>query len=239
MAETFGPLFLLAGGRGMRTRKGPDPVLQAVFQEAGLRKPRVAYVGAASGDNAEFRLWLAGLMKESGAGKVTLAPLCGTRGDTEKAKAVIEASDLIFISGGDVEEGMRVLQEKEMTSVLQRLYRDGRPFFGTSAGSIMLARQWIRWKNPSDDKSAALFDCLGLAPVLCDTHGEDDGWEELKALLRLSPTGTIGHGIVSGAALIVRPDGNVSAMGGEVHRFRNQGGKVIRIESLLPDQSAP
>ena len=219
----------------MRTRTGPDPVLQAVFQEAGVRKPRVAYVGAASGDNAEFRLWIAGLMKESGAGRVTLAPLCGTRGDTEKAKAVIDASDLIFISGGDVEEGMRVLREKEMTSVLRRLYRDGKPFFGTSAGSIMLARQWIRWEDPSDDKSAVLFDCLGLAPVLCDTHGEDDGWEELKALLRLSPAGTIGHGIVSGAALIVRPDGKVSAMGREVHRFRNQSGKAIQIESLLPE----
>ena len=239
MRKTLEALFLLAGGRGMRTRKGPDPILQAIFRRTGVRKPTVAYVGAASGDNAEFRLWLVGLMKESGAGRITLAPLCGTRGDTEKAKAVIDASNLIFISGGDVEEGMRVLREKDMTSVLQRLYREGKLFFGMSAGSILLARQWIRWEDPSDDKSAVLFDCLGLAPVICDTHGEDDGWEELKALLRLSPAGTIGHGIVSGAALIVRPDGKVSAMGGEVHRFRIQSGAVVRIESLLPDESAP
>ena len=235
MADTFGPLFLLAGGRGMRTTKGPDPVLQAIFRPAGVRKPRVAYVGAASGDNAEFRLWLTALMKESGAGQVTLAPLCGRRGDTEKAGEVLEASDLVFMSGGDVEEGMQVLLEKEMTAILQRFHREGKPFFGTSAGSIMLARQWIRWEDPSDDKSAALFDCLGLAPVICDTHGEDDGWEELKALLRLSPAGTIGHGIVSGAALFVGPARTVSAMGGEVHRFRNRAGKVIQIESLLPE----
>ena len=79
---------------------------------------------------------------------------------------------------------MRVLREKEMIGVLRRLHREGKPFFGTSAGSIMLASQWIRWADPNDEASAELFDCLGLAPVFCDTHGEDDGWEELQALLR-------------------------------------------------------
>jgi len=234
MAETYAPIFLLAGGRGVRTRKGPDPTLQLVFSRTGNRKPNIAYVGAASEDNAEFRLWIAGLLQKSGAGKVTLAPLCGRHGDLGKAKKVLETSDLVFISGGDVEGGMQVLREKEMNGFLQRLYREGKPFFGTSAGSIMLARQWIRWENPDDDASASLFNCLGLAPVLCDTHAEDDDWEELKALIGLSPTGTIGHGIVSGAALMVRPDGTVSAMGGEVHRFQKQSGGVIQIESLFP-----
>jgi cyanophycinase-like exopeptidase len=223
----------------MRTKKGRDTLLQAVFRQAGVPKPAVAYVGAASGDNAEFLLWLTGLMKESGAGRVMLAPLCGRDGDAEKAVKVLEASDLIFLSGGDVEEGMRVLRQKEMTAVLDRLHRAGKPFFAASAGSIMLARQWIRWEDPSDDESAVLFDCLGLAPVLCDTHGEDEGWEELKALLRLSPAGTVGHGIVSGSALFVTPAGTVSAVGGEIHRFRNHGGKVIRMDSLLPEREAP
>jgi cyanophycinase-like exopeptidase len=222
----------------MRNRKGPDPLLQSVFQQTDVRNPAVAYVGVASGDNAEFRLWMAGLMQKSGAGQVTLAPLCGSRGDPDKARAVLEASDLVFVSGGDVEEGMGVLREKEMISVLRRLHQGGKLFFGTSAGSIMLARQWIRWPDPDDEASAALFDCLGLAPVFCDTHGEDDGWEELQALLHLSPVGTIGHGIVSGAGLIVKPDGTVSAIGGEAHRFQNKGSGVVQIESLWPDKTA-
>ena len=96
MAETRAPIFLLAGGRAMRTRKGPDPLLQSVFKQTGVRRPTVAYVGAASGDNAEFRLWIAGLMQKSGAGQVTLAPLCGRHGDTEKARVVLEASDLVI-----------------------------------------------------------------------------------------------------------------------------------------------
>ena len=221
----------------MRNRKGPDPLLQSIFKQTGVRKPTVGYVGAASGDNAEFRLWMAGLMQKSGAGHVRLAPLCGRDGDAEKAKDVLETSDLIFVSGGDVEEGMRVLREKGMISVLRDLHQRGKIFFGTSAGSIMLARQWIRWRDSDDDASAVLFDCLGLAPIFCDTHGEDDGWEELQALLRLSPVGTIGHGIVAGAGLIVNPDSTVSAIGGETHRFQKKGSGVVQIESLWPDKT--
>jgi cyanophycinase-like exopeptidase len=237
MAEMYAPIFLIAGGRGIRVWKGPDPLLQAVFLRAGILRPMVAYVGAASGDNAAFRLLIARRLQKAGAGKVTLAPLCGRRGEIEKAKAVLEASDLVLISGGDVEEGMRVLKEKKMTDTLQRLYHTGKPFFGISAGSIMLAQRWIRWPDSEDDTSSELFDCLGLAPILCDTHGEAEGWEELQALLALSPTGAIGHGIVSGAAMVVEPDGTVSALGGEVHRFQKGADKVVQIKSLIPADS--
>jgi cyanophycinase-like exopeptidase len=220
----------------MKTRKGLDPLLQAIFRRTGVRRPMVAYVGAASEDNAEFLFRIAEMLQKAGAGEVTLAPLCGRHGDAEKAKAVLEASDLVFLSGGDVEEGMRVLNEKGMIGLLQRLHRAGKPFFGISAGSIMLARQWIRWRNPADDESSELFECLGFASVVCDTHGEDDGWEELQALLALSPTGTIGYGLVSGTAIAVESDGMVSAHGGEVHRFQKRAGRIIQIDSLFPNK---
>jgi cyanophycinase-like exopeptidase len=237
MPEMSAPIFLIAGGRGIRMWKGPDPLLQAVFHRTGIRRPTVAYVGTASGDNPAFRLLIGSRLQKAGAGKVTLAPLCGKRGNAEKAKTVIEASDLVFFSGGDVEEGMRVLKEKGVTDLLRNLFRTGKPFFGISAGSIMLAQQWIRWTNPDDDTSAEFFDCLGLASVLCDTHSEAEGWEELKALLALSPTGTIGYGIASGTAIVVSPDSIVSALGGEVHRFQKRAGGVMQIKSLFPSEN--
>jgi len=232
------PIFLIAGGRGIRMWKGPDPLLQAVFRRTGIQRPTVAYIGTASGENPAFRLMISSRLQKAGAGKVTLAPLCGRRGNAEKAKAVIETSDLVFFSGGDVEEGMRVLKEKGVTDLLRSLFRTGKPFFGISAGSIMLAQQWIRWTNPDDDTSAEFFDCLGLASVLCDTHGEAEGWEELKALLALSPIDTIGYGIVSGTAIVVSPDGPVSALGGKVHRFQKRAGGVIQIKSLFPSEDS-
>ena len=164
MAERCAPIFLIAGGRGMRVEKGPDPLLQAVFRRTGVRRPTVAYVGAASGDDAAFRLSNVTRFQEAGAGKVTLAPLCGKSGNTGRAKAVLDASDLVFLSGGDVEEGMQVLKEKGMTDFLRCLYRAGKPFFGISAGSIMLARQWIRWRDSDDEEPLNSSTVSGLLP---------------------------------------------------------------------------
>jgi cyanophycinase-like exopeptidase len=246
MSDKPKPVYLIAGGRGMERRKGPDPLLQAALgldgssgKTAGRppeHRPSVAYVGAASGDNAVFRVWVTRLFQKAGAGPVTLAPLCGKRADPRKARAVLEEADIVFVSGGDVEEGMRVLEETEMIEPLRLLYRQGKPFFGVSAGSIMLARQWVRWRDPHDDATAELFPCLGIARVFCDTHGEGDGWEELKALVRLAPPRAIGHGIVSGSALVVGPGGKVSALGGEIDRFARKAGEAARIESLREDR---
>ena len=234
MSEPGCPTYLIAGGRGRERLRGPDPIAQVVIRRCGVRRPRVAYVGAASGDNAAFRLLIGGILKKAGAGEVALAPLCGRRGSADAARKVLSAADLVFVSGGDVEEGMRVLQEKGMIPFLHQLHAGGTPFFGISAGSIMLARAWVRWTDPKDDGSAELFPCLGFAPVLCDTHGEDDDWGELKAALALRPAGAVGYGIVSGTALVVEKDGTCGALGGEVHVFKRRKAGVVQVQNLVP-----
>ena len=141
---------------------------------------------------------------------------------------------MVFLSGGDVEAGMAVLEATGTIPVLDRLFRSGRPFFGLSAGSIMLARQWIRWADPDDEASAQGFPCLGFAPVLIDTHGEADGWVELVALLGLQEAGTVGYGIPTGAGLAAGPDGGLRALGSPVHRFARAPSGVERIGDLEP-----
>jgi peptidase E len=236
MPDTRAPLFLIAGGPSQIRRRGADPLLQTVIRHAGVKRPTIAYVGAASGDNPAFRLLIAQMLRKAGAGPVVPAPMCGRRVDPEKTRGVLEEADLIFVSGGDVEEGMRVVEQKGMAPLLQSLHQAGKPFFGVSAGSIMLAQRWVRWSDPDDEATAELFPCLGFAPVLCDTHGEADGWVELQAALRLCRAGTAGFGIVSGSALAVAPDGTVSALGGEVHVFRKKKAGVFQVESLREEK---
>jgi putative ABC transport system permease protein len=50
--------------------------------------------------------------------------------------------------------------------------------------------------------------------VLCDTHGEEDGWAELHALLRLEGKGAVGYGIRTDAAISVSPAGKVEVLYG-------------------------
>ena len=229
------PLFLLAG-RPKTMPKGnrPDPLLQQVIEGCGKAHPGVAYLGSASGDNRDFFRMISVLLRNAGAGDVLLAPTAGARVDLGKTRDILENADAVLVSGGDVEAGMRVLGEKNLAPLLRARYDSGTVFVGLSAGSIMLCRQWVRWRDANDDSTAEAFPCLGLAPLLCDTHGEAEHWEELRALLRVAPPGAVGYGIPSGACLCVTPNGRPSAMGEPVHRFTMHEGKVTRIPDLEP-----
>lgn len=211
-------LHLLGGGPG-----SDAPHLTSLLAEAlrqgGVTSPRVAYIGAASGDHPGFFRRMAGLFKAAGAGAFELAPTTEASGGAARASDVLSRADAVFMSGGDVAAGMAVLTAARLVPALAERWASGIPFIGLSAGSILLGRQWIAWSDPDDDATAAPFDCLGFAPLLCDTHAEDDDWEELRALLAFHPPGTRGYGITGRAMLRVHPDGRVEAVGGEVVRI--------------------
>ena len=227
------PVYLMAGGRSSRG-KGIDPIMEAVFEEIGKKLPAIAYVGAASDDDKSFFKYIGDLLKKAGAGDVIHAITVPPKADIQKAREVLGSADAIFISGGDVERGMEVLEQKNLSGFLEELYRQGKLFIGTSAGSIMLAKEWVRWRDPDDDSSAELFPCLGFAEVICDTHAESDGWEELQAALKLEKENTRGYGIGTGSCLKVYPEGKVEAVGSAVDRYIHHPGKVEKLADLLP-----
>jgi len=223
------PVYLLAGG-GARGRKTPNPLLAAVFKDFGEPAPQIAYIGAATEDDSGFLERMSRFLRESGAGGLHLAPA----DDAAEATRVLAGADMVFVSGGDVELGMRLLGKSGLIPLLHQHFERGVPFFGLSAGSIMLAREWVRWRDPHDDATAETFPCLGLAPVFCDTHGEEQHWEELCALLQLEEDGAVGYGILTATALRVEANGEVQALGGPIHRFTRRGGAIEHLPDLLP-----
>jgi peptidase E len=227
------PVFLLAGGKGSIQRT-PDPLIQTALKETQVSFPSVAYVGTASGDNTQFFHRISSLLLEAGVGKVIHAVISPEGSNLEKAQEILRSADTVFISGGDVDEGMRVLNQKRMASFLRELYEAGKLFIGVSAGSIMLANKWVRWPNPNNNSCAELFPCLGFAPIICDTHDEQDGWEELKFALSLSEVGTKGYGINSGTAIKVYSDARVEALGGAVHQFIRRIEGIVRVSDIQP-----
>ncbi|MEW6334206.1 MAG: Type 1 glutamine amidotransferase-like domain-containing protein [Thermodesulfobacteriota bacterium] len=227
------PLHLLAGGRSA-VPGANESLIREVFRATGMKAPSIGYVGTASGDGEDFFRRMAGMLGENGAGEVAHALLTPPDADIAGAKSILARADMICIGGGDVETGMRILNDRRMAGFLAGLYRGGKPFFGLSAGSIMLAEKWVRWCDPHDDATAEIFPCMGLAPVLCDTHDEQGDWEELKVLLALQQEGVTGYGIVTGTALRVSPGGRVEALGGAVHRYVRRDGEVKRMPDLMP-----
>jgi peptidase E len=226
-------IYLLAGGRS-RSSHTPDPLIEAVYKESGKASPTIAYIGAANSDDEGFFKRMAKVFIESGANRVSHALTSADRVDLKKARDIIKSADIVFISGGDVDRGMRVLREKNLLGFLVGLFQQGKPFFGSSAGAIMLAKEWVRWPDPDDNSSAEIFPCLGFAPVICDCHDEECGWQELRTVLRLEEDNARGYGIVAGAAIKVFPDGRVEAIGSAIHQYIQQGKRVNRTLDILP-----
>jgi len=223
-------IFLLAGGRE-NVRKGTDPLLEHILALAAGRRPTIAYIGVASGDDRDFLGFIGAMCKRAGAGQVLLAPMASPTVNLKKTKAVLDECDLVFVSGGDVELGMNYLELSGLIPFLKQLYDAGKVFLGLSAGSIMLAQSWVRWLDAGNDATAETFPCLGLAPLLCDTHAEKEEWDELKVLLKLTGA-DVGYGIPSGAALRVSADGSLLALGKPVQRLAWRGGLPERIGEL-------
>ncbi|NLF40422.1 type 1 glutamine amidotransferase-like domain-containing protein [bacterium] len=227
------PIFLF-GGRTRGRTITHDPLLDAAFAASGVARPAVAYIGAASGDDHAFFMMLKQRFISSGARSVTLAATVPPEADIGTAREIIADADVVFLSGGDVDAGMRVIRERKLHAFLVDLHRRGTLFMGMSAGSIMLAKQWVRWPEDGGEDEAELFDCLGIAPVYCDMHAEEDGWEELKALLKKLRHDALGYGVPSGGGMIVHPDGEVEALGLPVHRIHRTGATLHTLKPLAP-----
>jgi peptidase E len=224
----------MAGGRGGRST---DLVMKDIFQELAKPEPLIAYVGVANGDDKNFFGFVGEMIKRGGNCRLTQVFLSAKRANISKAKDLLTQADAVFMSGGDVEAGMQVLEEKQLGQFFKDLFDQGKLFFGASAGSIMLADRWVRWSDPDDDSTASLFPCLGIAPVLCDTHAESDHWEELKWALKLAEGGTIGYGIATNSCLKISPTGDIQAIGGAVSRFSRQAEKTAPLDDLRPSKS--
>jgi len=225
------PLYLLAGGRGSSN----NAIFKAVLREIGKPHPVVGFVGAANEDDPRFFSFMGAEIKRALNCTLIQAMTVPAKADIPKAREILESVDAVFMAGGDVEVGMQVLEQKKLTLFLRKLYEQGKVFFGGSAGSIMLAREWVRWRNPDDDSTAELFPCLGIAPVICDTHAEEDDWIELKTALKLKGINSIGYGIPSGACLKINPDGEIEALGKAVARYTvRQAQQVESLSDLAP-----
>lgn len=221
------PIFLFAGGHP-RDPKAMLASLASVLRECGKPKPQIAYLGVANGDHLMFFQSIRSMLKEAGAGEVVLLKLAQAKIDPAAAKQTLENADAIFISGGEVEEGMCWLERHGLIGFLKELRKQGKLFFGMSAGSIMLGTAWVRWENPEDDTTAELFDCLGFAPTTFDTHAEDEDWIELKKAIQLQGPGACGYGIPSGGVVSVDDQGKMAALEKALICYENIGGQVER-----------
>ncbi|MCL2122287.1 MAG: Type 1 glutamine amidotransferase-like domain-containing protein [Clostridiales bacterium] len=217
------PAILIAGGRPS------DPaIMTRIMAQAfsGVQEALTAYIGTANGDNSEFFKRMESGLREAGAGKVVPLRLANEKPDLRQARDILARADVIFLAGGEVEDGMVWLEKHDLSKDLKAAYREGKRFIGVSAGSIMMGSHWVRWEVPEDDSSASLFDCLGIIPLLFDVHGEEEDWTELKAALTLMGDGAQGFGLPRESAVSADSQGTLVNLHREYLLFVNEGGRI-------------
>ena len=222
------PAYLIAGGRP----RDPGTMIRQLSHALGQckkEKPRVAYIGTANQDSEVFFEAMKLLILGAGAGEVKLLHLARENADVRSAKEFLQSSDAVFLSGGEVEDGINWLVRHHLTAFLKDLYAEGKLFIGVSAGSIMMGSHWVHWDVPEDNTTARLFDCLGFIPTVFDTHAEDENWVELITALTLLDPGAQGYGIPSGGMISANSQGRLVSLEKELLCFVNHGGQVQRI----------
>ena len=220
------PVYLLAGKDASRDRI--VGCCREVLQSCGKEAPAVVYIGTASGDDRAFFMMVRMMLLKAGAGSVVMPKLATGKADVGAAKKLLDSCDAVFITGGEVEDGMYWLKKHGLDEYLQKLYREGKLFFGMSAGSIMMGKSWVRWDVPGNDTTAKQFDCLGLVPAVFDAHAEDEDWVELKTLLRLMGPGSEGRGLSTGCMLRMDSTGSFEDLRVKSLLFRNEDGIIRR-----------
>ena len=226
--------MVLIAGAGPHTRKEAVRFHTHAVQATGKPSPRIAYVGAASNDSLVFEKLVSRMVFGRGA---TVVPVKLKRKSlaTSTARNLLADADLVFFTGGDVELGMKLIEDRNLGPYVRALNAGGTVMEGISAGAIMLGQHWVRF--PGDDEARAeAFPCLGLVPGSFDTHSEEDEWSELHSLARVLPAiaaeQKVVFGIPSGGGALW--DGRaLTALGAPLVRIRC-GPKPSLLPALAP-----
>lgn len=221
------PIYLIPGGPASGGEQLAGD-FRAALLACGKRAPLVAYVGTASRDDMSLFRRLEKALLDSGAGNVVLAPIVGKHVDIVSARKILSEADAVFLSGGEVDDGMAGLVNSGLDVFMTELYRGGKLFFGISAGCIMMGRHYAHWDVAGDDSTASLFPCLNFVPMNFDAHDEKNNWSELHCLLRLLGNGARGYGLSTGGFYSASRQGRLKSFRDGPAIFLNSKGAIHR-----------
>ena len=229
-------IYLFAGGPSSTPQRLAEDC-RTVFQSCGKSNPSIAYIGTANHESEAFFERIRETLLAAGAQGVILVPILDEHADLEMAKEILSESDAIFLSGGEVEDGILGLRKSGLDAFLSDLYHDGKQFFGISAGSIMMGQYWVHWDVENDDRTASLFQCLNFVPMTFDAHGENEQWRELKCALRLLGEETEGFGLSDGGFYSADNNGSLHAFRNAPTIFHNTKGEIeLKTEEYANEQ---
>src|SRR5262249_35085475 len=103
--------------------------------------PRAAYIGASNGDQAEFYSIFQAAMEHVAIPECRMIPSAPSADD----RSFLLSSDIILLSGGDVELGWNIMKENGVSEDLIAAFNRGAVLMGVSAGAVQLGQ--VGWRQ--------------------------------------------------------------------------------------------
>ncbi len=181
--------LILLGGGGFSQEK--NRALDRHFlAQTGKKRPRVLFIGTASGDAESYRYKFYEAMAELPCRATHLSLFTPPTADLA---AFVERHDAIFVGGGNTRSLLALWREWGLDAILRRAYRRGTVIGGVSAGMIA----WFDW-GVTDSIPGALtpLSCLGWLPGSACPHYDSES-ERRPTYQRLVGTGAIPEGIAA------------------------------------------
>lgn len=181
--------LIVLGGGGFSQEK--NRALDRHFlAQTGTKRPRVLFIGTASGDAESYRYKFYEAMAELPCRASHLSLFTPPSADLA---TFVDGHDAIFVGGGNTRSLLALWREWGLDAVLRQAYRRGAVVGGVSAGMIA----WFDW-GVTDSIPGALTPLAGLgwiAGSACPHY--DSEAQRRPAYQRLVGTGAIPGGIAA------------------------------------------
>lgn len=146
----------------------------------------------------------------------------------------LDRADAIFVGGGNTFRLLKKLYENKLLDTIRRRVRDGLPYLGSSAGSVITSPN-IRTTNDMPIVEVPSFDALGLLPFQLNchyldpdpdsTHKGETREERIREFHEENPTPVVG--LREGTMLLV--DGSFQLLGLKPARVFRRGREPVEV----------
>jgi len=250
-----GKLFIIGGG------KRPQPMIERLVSEAGISDKGYGIILPMSSSEPDSSIWYAKI-QFSDLGLKNVVGMNFKKGDvpTRNQLDSITKASMIYISGGDQNRFMEIIEGTDIGEAIHMAYNHGSIIAGTSAGAAVMSEKMItgnELKHPEysstfrniESDNIELKKGLGLiTDVIIDQHFvKRSRYNRLISAVIEYPN-HIGIGIDESTAILVT-ENNFEVIGdSQVIIFENQnewklekngllGAKDLSIDILLPGQT--
>jgi len=216
------PLYLLADSQLLFWKEAEHGIVDRLRADMDSSSPKAAYLGASNGDNPEFYALFTAAMETAGLTDCRMIPSQLSKEDQD----FLNASDLILLAGGDVEQGWNIFEKNGVKEIIGRKRYEGAVLIGVSAGAAQLGIGALIGSS-----TMKTLETFRFAPFYVGAHEEQDEWWNLRALVNLATSDVKGIGIPMGGGAIYYADGTLEPVRKPLVEFSRQDDQLH--ETLL------